>query len=225
MAAAGYRLIIGNRNYSSWSLRAWLAFRLFDIPFEDVQITFRDVDGNMTDAGKAELLALSPTGLVPVLEFDGIKIWESLAILETLAERHPERGMWPTDPRARAIARSVSAEMHAGFGALRGDMQMDFARVHPARELSEDVIRDIARIVEIWRSLRSEHQVGGAFLFGTPSLVDVMYAPVASRFRTYSVDLKRFGDDGSGGEYAATLLGLPQLQQWADGAQSEIRAT
>ncbi len=224
MAAAGYRLIIGNRNYSSWSLRAWLAFRLFDIPFEDVQITFRDVDGNMTDDGKAELLALSPTGLVPVLEFDGIKIWESLAILETLAERHPERGMWPADPRARAIARSVSAEMHAGFGALRGDMQMDFARVHPARELSEDVIRDISRIVEVWRWLRNVHGSAGAFLFGNPSLADVMYAPVASRFRTYSVDLKRFGDDGLGDEYAATLLGLPQLQQWADGAQSEIHA-
>jgi len=210
-----YTLVIGDKNLSSWSLRPWLALKQAGIPFAEECIRLRQPNS------KAEILRHCPSGKVPALKTRTGVVWDSLAILDTLAERHPEHGLWPTDEEARAAARSISAEMHSGFATLRNDMPMDLLSTLPAPPLSAALEADIRRIVAIWKDTRKRFGQGGSFLFGAFSNADAMFAPVATRFRTYGVDLIRFGDDGSGAAYAETMLALPAMAEWTAGAQEK----
>jgi len=212
-----YTLVIGDKKLSSWSLRPWLALKQCAIPFAEECIRLRQPDS------KAEILRHCPSGKVPALKTRTGVVWDSLAILDYLAERHPEHDLWPTDEEARAAARSISAEMHSGFATLRNDMPMDLLSTLPAPPLSAALEGDIRRIVAIWRDARDRFGQGGPFLFGAFSNADAMYAPVATRFRTYGVDLGRFGDEGSGAAYAETILALPAMAAWNTGAQEEVR--
>ena len=217
MSVTNYTLVIGDKAFSSWSLRPWLAMRHCRIPFAEERIRLRQPES------KAEILRLSPSGKVPALHADGVIVSDSLAILEFLAERHPELGLWPRDPEARAVARSVSAEMHSGFVTLRNEMSMDLLVRLPTPPIGEALESDITRIVAIWRDCRARHGGAGPFLFGTFSNADAMFAPVATRFRTYSVDLASFGDDGQAADYARTILALPEMAEWTHGAEAEMR--
>lgn len=215
MPGSKYRLVIGNKNTSSWSLRPWLVLKQAGVPFEEIRINLRAADK------RSQILAHSPAGKVPVLWDGGLVVWDSLAISEYLAEQHPEAGLWPRDREARAVARAVSAEMHSGFQALREHCPMDFLGSSPRSEHTETVAFNIARVVEIWRDCRARFGGGGPFLFSTFSIADAMYAPVASRFRTYVPDLSVFGDDGTAQAYVETLFALPSMSEWGRGAQEE----
>jgi glutathione S-transferase len=217
MTGTGYTLVIGDKNFSSWSLRPWLALKHCGIPFEEERIRLRQPDS------KAEILRQSPAGKVPALKTRLGVVFESLAILEYLAERHPEHGLWPQDEEARAAARSISAEMHAGFATLRTNMSMDLLGRLPSPPVSAALEADIRRIAAIWKDARARFGTGGPFLFGAFSNADAMYAPVATRFRTYGVDLDRFGDDGTGVAYAAAILALPAMAEWTQEAETEAR--
>lgn len=217
MAEHGYRLVIGDKNYSSWSLRPWLAMKHFGIPFEEEYIVLRR--GLET---KESILDHSPSGKVPALKTDGFLVWDSLAILEFLAERHPDAGWWPEDEQARAEARAVSAEMHAGFQALRNDMPMDLVSTLPTPEITDALQHNISRVVAIWRGARARHDDHGPYLFGRFSIADAMYAPVATRFKTFRVDLSQFGDDGRAADYGAALLAMPEMAEWLRGAETEM---
>ena len=175
------RLVIGNRNYSSWSLRAGLLMAQSGLAHEVEVIPLDQADSDK------RLSAAGPSGLVPVLHADGLVVWDSLAIAEYLAEQSPAAGIWPADPAARARARSVSAEMHSGFASLRARMPMDMRSRHPPAEPALDA--EIARVVQIWSDCRETHGRGGDFLFGAWCAADAMYAPVVSRFLTYGVEL------------------------------------
>lgn len=218
MGTDGYRLVIGNKNTSSWSLRPWLAMKQAGLDFAEVRINLRAPDM------KEQILAHSPAGKVPVLWAGDLMIWDSLAILEYLAERHPDRKLWPTDADARAIARSVSAEMHSGFQALREHCPMKLLAVEPKAELIEPVQANIRRVVQIWKECRRQFGAAGPFLFSEFSIADAMYAPVASRFRTYIPDLAAFGDDGTAAAYVEAIFALPALAEWTDGARQETAA-
>jgi glutathione S-transferase len=213
-----YRLVIGNKNTSSWSLRPWLAMRHAGIAFAEVNINLRDRDA------KAQILAHSPSGKVPALITEGGVIWDSLAILEYLAEAHPQAALWPQGAAARAQARSVSAEMHSGFQPLREQCPMDFLARSPKPELSGAVAADVRRVIAIWRDCRSRFGASGDFLFGRFSAADAMYAPVASRFRTYVPDLSAYGDDGAAQAYVQALFALPAMAAWEQGAAEEVQA-
>ena len=204
-----YTLFIGNENYSSWSLRPWLALRQAGIPFREELVSLQE------DAGKAARFARLPAGRVPVLTDGEVVVWDSLAICEYLAERHA--GLWPADPVARAWARSISAEMHSGFGALRQEMSMDVRSRRPQRKRSDAVLRDIARVERVWSDTRARFGAGGNLLFGGFTIADAFYAPVAFRFRTYGVQ-----PGGAAGAYLAALLALPAMREWeAAGANDE----
>lgn len=218
MAADAYRLVIGNKNTSSWSLRPWLALKQAGLPFTEVNINLRAPDK------KQQILAHSPAGKVPVLWVGDLMIWDSLAILETLAERHPEAGLWPEDPAARAVARAAAAEMHSGFQALREHCPMKFLATEPKSEHIEPVVTNIRRIVALWKECRGRFGGEGPFLFSSFSIADAMYAPVASRFKTYVPDLSLFDDDGTGAAYIEALFALPAMTEWADGARAETSA-
>jgi glutathione S-transferase len=215
--ATNYTLVIGDKNLSSWSLRPWLALKACGIPFAEECIRLRQPDS------KAEILRHSPSGKVPALKTRTGVVWDSLAILDYLAERHPQHRLWPEDEEARAAARSISAEMHAGFATLRNDMPMDLLGRFPSPPLSAALEADIARIAAIWRDTQARFGRGGPFLFGAFTNADAMYAPVATRFRTYGVDLGRFGDDGTGAAYATTILEMPAMAEWTEGAEVEVR--
>jgi glutathione S-transferase len=159
---------------------------------------------------------------VPVLNTRLGMVWDSLAILEYLAERHPEHRLWPEDAAARGAARSISAEMHAGFATLRNDMPMDLLHRLPAPPIGAQLEADIGRVVAIWKDTRERFGKSGPFLFGAFTNADAMYAPVATRFRTYGVDLSRYGDDGTAAEYGETLLALPAMAEWTEGAKAEM---
>lgn len=219
MALQTYRLMIGDKAYSSWSLRPWLLMRQVGLAFEEVRVRLRRPES------KTEIEQHSPSGKVPALLVGDRVVWDSLAILEFLAERHPELGIWPAEAAARAEARSVSAEMHAGFQALRSEMPMDFLARQPDGRTSDAVEADIRRIVCIWTGLRRRHAAAGPFLFGAFSAADAMYAPVVSRFTTYGVDTSSFGDDGEATRYADTVMRLPALVAWGEGAAEEIAAS
>ena len=211
-----YQLVIGNKNTSSWSLRPWLVMKAFGIPFNETLIRLRRPET------LAEILRHSPSGKVPVLNSDGLLVWDSLAIIEYLAEQHPNKALWPADAAARAIARCVSAEMHSAFRALRDECPMDFVNVVGFPETSARTLADIGRIVAIWTDCRRRFGAGGTFLFGSFSAADAMFAPVASRFRSYQVDLGRFGDDGTAARYRDTMMAMPEMLAWAEGARAEI---
>jgi glutathione S-transferase len=207
---ADCKLILGNKTYSSWSLRGWLVVRLADLACEEVVIPLRK------PGTRAEILKYSPAGKVPTLVVDGEPLWDSLAIAEYLAESFPGKGLWPADPAARRLARCVSAEMHAGFTALRGALPMDLSRHYPDHPLSAEVQADVDRIQQIWRDCRGRFGAGGDFLFGRVSIADVFYAPVVTRFRTYDVKL-----DGVAEAYCTAVTSWPLMQEWAAAAAEE----
>jgi glutathione S-transferase len=202
------RLIIGNKNYSSWSLRPWLAMKVAGIPFTEHRIPLYEA------GSKEQILAFSPAGKVPCLVEGELRIWDSLAICEYLAERHP--GLWPKDASARAIARSVSAEMHSGFANLRTHMSMNIRKRYPDKGRTPEVQVDIARITSLWLNCRAEHAEGGPFLFGRFSIADAMYAPVVLRFSTYEVELPP-----AGRAYAEAMLALPAMAEWIAASAAE----
>lgn len=205
---ADLALYMGYRQTSTWSLRGWLAMRKAGVPFDEIMVRYRRPED------KARLAKISPTALVPVLidRRDGseIKVWESLAVCEYLAEAFPGAHLWPEDRAARAFARSIAAEMHSGFRALRELMPMALLERLPKPE-SEAVDADIARICEIWRTCRERWGIagGGPYLFGRFTIADVMYAPVVSRFHTYAVSLDSVAED-----YKAAILSDPDVAAW-----------
>jgi glutathione S-transferase len=203
-------LVIGNKAYSSWSLRPWLLMRQAGIPFDEVRLSL------YAEGAKQNILQHSPAGKVPVLKDGGLTIWDSLAICEYLAERHPEKHLWPVSVAARAHARAISAEMHSGFTNLRTQMPMNVRREIPGRARTPEVVPEIARIETIWNDCRSHHSAHGPFLFGAFSIADAMYAPVVSRLRTYGVAL-----GGASAQYAGTIHSLPAMQEWIAGARAE----
>lgn len=210
------RLIIGNRNYSSWSLRAWLVAARCGMPLEVVRLPLD------TPEFAARVHALSPSGRVPALQLDGFQVWDSLAIAETLAERFPAAGLWPADAAARAEARAISAEMHAGFGALRRELPMNI-RARRRVDVSAAAAADIARVCGIWASCRARFAAEGPWLFGAWSIADAMYAPVVTRFVTYGVG--EAGDDGTAdapvAAYIRTTCAEPLLAAWSALAREE----
>jgi glutathione S-transferase len=205
---APYTLVIGNKAYSSWSLRAWLLMKHAGIAFDEVRIPLYQ-DGHV-----AKIRGYSAAGKVPVLLHGATSVWESLAICEYIAERHPDKQLWPADAGTRAYGRSISTEMHAGFAALRAAMGMNVRRVLPPRGMPTEVANDVARIEAIWND--SLRRYGGPFLLGAYSIADAMFAPVATRFKTYTVALSV-----SAQRYANTLLALPAMQAWYAAAALE----
>jgi len=203
-------LVIGNKNYSSWSMRPWLAMRASNIAFEEVFIPLYTDD----PADKQRILSYSHAGKVPVLVDGDVKVWDSLAIIEYLAERFPERKLWPEDRPMRAHARSISAEMHSGFLALRNECGMNLYRPVGAVPLSADAKANIARVEDIWRDCRVRY--GGPFLFGAFSGADAMYAPVVHRFRTYAIEV---GPEARA--YMETMMALPAFREWTDAGLAE----
>lgn len=210
-----YTLILGTRDWSSWSLRPWLAMKATGAPSEEVVIRLRQTES------RDEIVKYSPAGKVPVLKIsEGGRehlVWDSLAICETLAERHPDAKLWPGDPVARAEARSLAAEMHSGFPDLRDQLSMDFVRRKSLPELRDETRAQIARIIEAWTDALSRHS--GGFLFGHFTIADCMYAPVCSRFITYGVEMPK-----PVSEYAARMMALPAMQEWAKASQAEVDA-
>lgn len=204
------RLVIGNKNYSSWSLRPWLALRHAGIPFEEETIALDQPDT------AERLLRVSPSRRVPVLKDGDLVVWDSLAICEYAAERFPEKRLWPEDPRVRAVARSACAEMHSGFQALRERLPVNVraSRFDVAR--TPGVEADVARLVQLWTDCRERFGAAGPFLFGPFSVADAFFAPVVTRFRTYGVPL-----EGEAAGWADRVWSLPAMQEWVAGARAE----
>ena len=203
-------IVVGNRAYSSWSLRGWLMLEATGAPFEEIVIP---LDRPET---RAAIQAHSPAGRVPVLNAGGLTVWDSLAIGEYLAERFPAAGLWPSDPDARAVARSVSAEMHSGFEALRRDMPMDLKRDRSGQGHTPEALADIARITTVWAECRERFGVGGPFLFGAFCIADAMFTPVASRLKTYGVAL-----DADSQTYVQAVMDRPAMRRWIAAAAEE----
>jgi glutathione S-transferase len=204
------KLILGNRNYSSWSLRPWIAMRHAGLDFTD------DVIPLYEPGSREKVLQYSPTGKVPVLIDGDTTIWESLAILEHLAEKYPKAALWPADEAARAYGRAISAEMHAGFGALRRHCPMNMRRRRRKLGLSPEVADDVRRIEMIWTESRGRFDRNGPFLLGPFSIADAMYAPVVSRFFSYDI-----GVGAAAEAYMATMMSLPAWQEWEAAAEHE----
>jgi glutathione S-transferase len=201
-------LIIGNKNYSSWSLRPWLAMKATGIAFEETVISLEAKDF------KARVTALSGAGRVPVLIDGEVRVWESLAILEYLAEKFPAAGLWPHLPAARAHARAIASEMHAGFMPLRRHLPMNVARPVKARALDDGAAADVVRIDSIWSECRAKY--GGPFLFGRFGAADAMYAPVVWRLHTYAVEVS-----DPARSYMRAVLALPASVEWREAARRE----
>jgi glutathione S-transferase len=212
-------LLIGDKVWSSWSMRPWLVLKHTGTPFTETLIRLRrETSEEVRDAAIA---AGSPTGMVPVLKDGPVTIWDSLAISEHLAERFPAAGLWPADPAARALGRAAAAEMHAGFASLRGECPMDLS-LHTPTEVSPATQENVRRIVELWRSLLA--RFGGPFLLGEAwSIADAFYTPVATRFRSYVIPLTDHGDDGTAGAYAQRLLETPEYLAWEHDALTDER--
>jgi len=206
------KLVIGNKNYSSWSLRPWIAMKALGIAFEEIVIPFGEPIGN--PEFKAKLAAYTPAGKVPVLIDGETRVWETLAILEYLAERFPAKQLWPADVQARAAARVLASEMHAGFSALRGECPMNIRRPIKPRAISAAAQADVARIEAMWKEARARH--GGPFLFGKFSAADAMYAPVVTRLNTYGINVSRDTRD-----YMDAVMALPAFAEWRAAAIAE----
>jgi glutathione S-transferase len=205
------KLVIGNKNYSSWSMRPWLALRANDIPFEEIFIPLYT-----GEADKRRLLSFTPSGKVPTLIDGDVTIWDSLAIVEYLAERFPEKRLWPEDRASRAHARSISAEMHSGFAALRNECGMNLHRPVGAITLSEDARANIKRIQQIWIECRERYGKCGPYLFGAFGGADAMFAPVVHRFRTYEIEVAPEAQ-----AYMATMMSLPAFAEWTRAGLAE----
>lgn len=204
------KLIIGNKNYSSWSLRPWIAMKQLGLPFEEVLIP-------MAQPGtKAEMLKHSPNGLVPALIDGGITVFETIAILEYLNERHAKGMLWPSDVAARAHARSVAAEMHGGFAALRRDCPMNIRRPVRKHIPSAEGMKAAERIDHIWQDCRTRFGAGGPFLFGAFSAADAMYAPVVNRFHVYDVPRS-----GAAQAFMDAIMALPAWKEWEAASRAE----
>jgi glutathione S-transferase len=212
---ARYTLFIGSKNTSSWSLRPWIAMKMAKLPFEEVLIALRRPET------RDEIKPHSPSGKVPALKIEEggrvQTVWESLAICETLAERHPDAGLWPHDPAARAEARSVAAEMHSGFPDVRNALSMDIAARLPTPELSDGAREQIARVVVIWESALTRFGKDGGFLFGSFTIADAFYAPVATRFETYGIALPPAAK-----AYQQRILALAPMREWEEAAKAQM---
>ncbi|MCF8482479.1 MAG: glutathione S-transferase family protein [Rhodospirillum sp.] len=208
---ASLTLVIGNRNYSSWSMRPWFALKAAGIPFEDVVIPLFE------EGYKARIAAHSPSARVPCLIHGEIVVWESLAILEYLAETFPEAELWPTDPKARAHARAAASEMHGGFQPLRAALPMNLRTRVPGQGQTPEVLADVERIEAIWAGCKAASGQDGPFLFGDrPNAVDAMYAPIITRFRTYATPLNPDSQ-----AYVEAILATPALTEWDKLAKEE----
>lgn len=203
-------LVIGNKNYSSWSFRPWLAMKVAGIAFQETIISLEAKDF------KARVMAVSGAGKVPVLIDGETRVWESLAILEYLADKFPAAALWPKDVSARAQARAVAAEMHAGFVSLRRLLPMNVWRPVKPRALDDGSKSDVARIETIWRDCRARYGAAGPFLFGAFGAADAMYAPVIWRFHTYAVEV-----NDTARAYMGAMMALPAWREWRDAARRE----
>jgi glutathione S-transferase len=209
-------LVIGNKNYSSWSMRPWVLLKQKGIPFAERMLKFHSAEWS------EHIAHLSPTKLVPVL-WDGtpgdassLAVWDTLAIAEYLADRFPDKGIWPADVRARARARSVACEMHSGFRNLRNTMPMNIRNQHPGKGLTPETARDISRVEQIWAECRNEFGAGGPFLFGDFTAADAMYAPVVMRFATYHPPLSEATKS-----YCSAVANAPGVAAWIVEATKE----
>jgi len=207
---ARLQLYIGNKNYSSWSMRSWVLLRQAGIAFEEVMLKFGD------DGKPKGIEAHSPTRQVPVLKIDGEAVWDMLAIAETVAEMFPEKRLWPADPLARPHARSICAEMHSGFRALRDLMGQNIRSRHPDKGRSAETKKDIERVVELWTDTRKRFGAGGGLLFGHFTIADAFYAPVVMRFETYVVALPPLAQ-----AYCEAVKALPAMREYCDAARRE----
>jgi glutathione S-transferase len=203
-------LTIGNKNYSSWSFRPWIAMKVAGIPFEEEVISLDAKDF------KPRVTKVSGTGKVPALADGQVMVWESLAILEYVAERFPNARLWPADPATRAYARAIAAEMHAGFVPLRRLLPMNMWRPVQKRELTPDAQSNVRRIEAIWTDCRMRYGAGGVFLFGAFGAADAMFAPVVSRFHTYSVEVNAVAQ-----AYMDAVMALPAWGEWRAAALKE----
>ncbi len=209
------KLIIGNKRWSTWSMRPWLALRRASVTFEEVMVPLRQQDATTA----AIIAAGSPSGLAPVLIDGDLVIHDSLAICEYLAERFPQARLWPDDVQARALARAAAAEMHAGFTPVRRDLAMDIGRRHEI-EIADDTAATLRRIVALWRDMIA--RLDGPYLAGDGwSIADAFFTPVATRLVTYGVDLASYGDDGTAAAYRDRLLTEPEYLEWERGALAE----
>jgi glutathione S-transferase len=205
-------LYIGNKNYSSWSMRPWLALKWAKIAFDEVLIP---LGGEGYGTGQmANVRAVSPSGRVPALSWGGFTIWESLGIVEWAREKSPD--LLPADPEARAVCRSLVAEMHAGLAAMRRDLPMNIRRRTAPRDWPADTRADLKRVEEIWASTRERYGAAGSMLFGSRSIADAFYAPVATRFRTYGVTLSRVA-----AAYCEAIFADDAFKEWEGAAQAE----
>jgi glutathione S-transferase len=203
-------LVIGNKLYSSWSLRPWLLLKQFGIAFDEVLIPLHQPNT------KSEIRRYSPAGKVPILIEGDIAVWESIAIMDHVGETYDDAEVWPRDPHARAMARSVAAEMHAGFTGLRSACPMNLGKRFAERDRGPAVARYVARITEIFREARGRFGSGGPFLFGEFSAADAMYAPVVTRLDTYSIPVDPLSQD-----YMKAILSLPAYREWLKAALDE----
>jgi glutathione S-transferase len=203
-------IILGNKNYSSWSLRAWLALKQTGADFDEVVVPLSRPET------KDEIRRHSPSGKVPALRHGELVVWESLAIGEYLSDSFPECGLWPEGDTARAVARSVSSEMHAGFAALRAHLPMNIRGRFPGREIPPPVQQEINRITALWRDCRTRFGADGDFLFGDFTMADAMYAPVVTRFHTFEVNLEE-----TAAAYCEAMRAWPAMKAWAEAAQNE----
>ena len=203
-------LVIGNKNYSSWSMRPWVLLRQAEIPFQEIQLKFAQ------DVSVIGVEKYSPTRKVPVLLVDGEPVWDTLAICETAAELFPQNHLWPQEARARRVARSVCAEMHSGFQALRSRMPMNIRRRYPGKGLTAESQKDINRVVELWTDCRERFGGPGNFLFGRFSIADAFFAPVVMRFHTYGVTVPSLAQ-----AYCEAVQGLAAVREWCDAARGE----
>lgn len=213
-----YTLIVGTKDWSSWSLRPYLALTATGQPFAEMVIRLRETQHNAT---RDTIRKFSGAGRVPVLKIEEggktVTVWDSLAVCETIAERHPQAGLWPDNWAARAQARAMSAEMHSGFPDLRDQLGMDFARILPMPDLRPQTQEQIERILGSWEAALAEHGSSGGFLFGRFSIADCMYAPVVSRFTTYGIQVP-----GPVKDYMARVWALPGMQAWLAASKKEI---
>jgi glutathione S-transferase len=207
------KLIIGNKAYSSWSLRGWLAVKQSGLPFEEITVPMFDEDWNKRIEGDE----FAPSGgKVPVLWDDKTVIWDSLAIVEWLADKTGRARYWPEEEAARGMARSMAAEMHSSYPNLRRYCGMNVRKQFPESQMKEEVRVEVIRILELWAEARARHGSGGPYLFGGFGAVDIMFAPVVTRFATYSVPVPRFA-----AAYMETILNHPWMREWIDAAQEE----
>lgn len=204
-------LVIGNKNYSSWSLRPWILLKHKDIQFEETRIPLYQ------EGSHEELLKHSDSARVPVLKFGDTTVWDSLAICETIAELFPDKQCWPEDPAQRAQARAISSEMHSGFFEMRNTLHMNCRKSMIYSPVSAELQSEIARIQTIWTKCREQFHAAGNYLFGSFTIADAMYAPVVLRFNSYGIKC-----GGLVQEYMANMLGLPELRDWISAGQAEV---